>query len=338
MIMQPLSTAQFAIGPVKPANTIFLAPMSGVSDLPFRQLAHRFGAGLVISEMVASADLVRNRPDVRRRAENIGIPTFVVQLAGHEARWMAEGARVAAALGADMIDINMGCPAREVTGKQAGSALMRAPDHAVRLIEAVVNAVDVPVSLKMRLGWDADNINAAALASRAEAAGVRMITVHGRTRCQFFKGKADWAAVAAVKSAVDVPVIVNGDIATAAQLETALGQSGADGAMIGRAAYGAPWLPGRLAQAFATGREPAPPPLRERLAIAVEHVELMLSHYGTALGLRNARKHIAWYLAGILSNEAELKRWRRTLCTQDTPAPVFEGLRRAFETAHEAAA
>lgn len=338
MIMQPTPGVPLEIGSVKPANRIFLAPMSGVSDLPFRQLAHRFGAGLVISEMIASAELVRNRPDVLRRAENAGISTVVVQLVGHEAHWMAQGARVAVGLGADIIDINMGCPAREVTGKLAGSALMREPDQALRLIEATVAAVDVPVTLKMRLGWDSDDLNAAHLARRAEAAGIRMITIHGRTRCQFFKGKADWTAVAAVKSAVNIPVIVNGDIASAQHLRSALAQSGADGAMIGRAAYGAPWLPGQLAAVVGTHDETAPPPLSERLAIAIEHVELMLAHYGTALGLRNARKHIAWYLAGALRDQTELKRWRRSLCTLETPAPVLEGLRHAFATANEAAA
>jgi tRNA-dihydrouridine synthase B len=319
-------------------NAVLLAPMSGVTDLPFRRLAHRLGAGLVVSEMVASEDLVREHARVERRVAGRELTPFVIQLAGREARWMAEGARVAEGLGADVIDINMGCPAREVTGKLSGSALMRDLDHALALIAAVVRAVAVPVTLKMRLGWDERSRNAADLARRAEAQGVKLITVHARTRCQFFKGRADWTAVREVKDSVTIPVIVNGDIGSAREAQDAMRASGADGVMVGRAAYGAPWLPGRIAASLASGRDPRAPPLDTQADIAREHIEAMLSHYGVGLGLRNARKHIGWYLEKSGHAIATVKSWRRALCTEENADAVLRGLTAFYDDAREAVA
>lgn len=272
-------------------NRVFLAPLSGISDLPFRQLAWRHGAGLVFTEMVASRELVIDHPESHARLRGDGIDPHVVQLAGREARWMGEAARIAEDAGAAMIDINMGCPAKKVTGGYSGSALMRDPDHALSLIEATVKAVSVPVTLKMRLGWDHDTLNAPLIAARAEAAGVRMITIHGRTRMQFYKGSADWDAIARVREAVTVPLIANGDVASRADIAECLRRSGADAVMIGRAAQGQPWICGELA-----GSAEVPPDRSARNAVALEHYRMMISHYGDDVGVRHARKHVGWYL------------------------------------------
>jgi nifR3 family TIM-barrel protein len=281
--------APIAIGSLQSRSAVFLAPMSGVSDVPFRRAAWKAGAGMVTSEMVASEALVTGKAEMQVKAESAGLPIHMVQLAGREAKWMDHAARLAEASGADIIDINMGCPARKVTNGYSGSALMRDLDHALGLIEAVVKAVRVPVTLKMRLGWDHDSINAPELARRAQDAGVQLLTVHGRTRCQFYKAKADWAAVQAVCETADLPVIVNGDIQSRADALAAQEISGADGVMIGRATYGQPHLCGQIAN-FTDGEGNAP------AYDVVEHVSEMIEFYGDYMGVRCARKHIGWYL------------------------------------------
>lgn len=278
------------IGPVRIPNRVFLAPMSGVTDVPFRDRAAASGAGLVVSEMVASREFAQGSAESEVRAQKGSSRVHMVQLAGREAYWMSEAAKRLEQSGVDLIDINMGCPAKKVTGGYSGSALMRDLDHALTLIAATVSAAKCPVTLKMRLGWDDKSINAPELARRAVDAGVAMITVHGRTRCQFYTGSADWQAVRAVREAVEVPLVVNGDIVDLATAETALKHSGADAVMIGRGSYGQPWLPGMLAshQSSRSG---------DIAGYVVTHYEDMLSHYGSDTGLRHARKHLGWYLA-----------------------------------------
>lgn len=308
------------IGPIKTRNRVFLAPLSGVTDEPFRAVAHAHGAGLVVSEMVAGEELVRARPDMVRRARGAEkLKPFVIQLAGREARWMTEGAKVAQDLGADIIDINMGCPARQVTGGLSGSALMRDLGHALTLIEATVQAARVPVTLKMRLGWDAGTINAPELARRAEASGVQMITVHGRTRCQFYGGKADWRAIRAVRDAISIPLIANGDGASVADARTMLEESKADGVMIGRGAYGRPWWPGVIANQLDPGSGIDEPSLHTEMNIVVEHHQQMLEIYGSELGNRTARKHIGWTIVRLeerkLLSPHNAALWRQRILT-----------------------
>jgi tRNA-dihydrouridine synthase B len=323
------------IGEVPLANRTFLAPMSGVTDAPFRRLTAELGAGLVVSEMTASDDLVRGRWMSRLRCEASGIGPHVVQLAGCEAHWMGEGARVAEASGADIIDINMGCPARHVTGGQSGSALMRDLDHALGLIEATISAVKVPVTLKMRLGWDDRTKNAPELARRAEAAGVQLITVHGRTRCQFYKGEADWSAVREVREATALPLVVNGDITSYDDAREALDASGADAVMIGRGAQGQPWLPGQIGRQLDGGEMETAPELAEQLGYLRTLYDEICALYGERVGLRHARKHLGWGLdvaAQSAGAPAEtLKAWRARILTSDEPAAVRQSLNDAFD-------
>lgn len=310
--------------PVTPADLtvsppVLLAPLAGITDLPFRNLVSGFGAGLVVSEMVASEELMQAKPGVRTRAElGVSLENTAVQLAGREAHWMAEAARMVADMGARIIDINMGCPAKKVTSASgngaSGSALMKDLDHALGLIEAVIAAVRVPVTLKTRLGWDDDLLNAPELARRAEAAGIAMITIHGRTRCQFYKGRADWAAIARVKQAVNIPVIANGDIVDARAAEQALAQSGADGVMVGRGAQGRPWLLAQIAHALWDYPAPVIPQGADLADMVAGHYQAMLGFYGATLGNRVGRKHLGWYLDG---SGCGVEMRRRVLTSRD---------------------
>lgn len=308
--------------------------MSGVTDVVFRRLAVRLGAGWAVSEMVASREFAAGDEESRLRAEGEGMPLRVVQLAGRAPRWMAEAARLAEASGADVIDINMGCPAKKVVGGASGAALMRDLDLALGLIEATIAAVSVPVTLKMRLGWDEQSFVAPELARRAEAAGIVLVTVHGRTRQQFYSGQADWPAIAEVKAAVSIPLVANGDVIAAEDGAALLAVSGADAVMVGRGAQGRPWLPGQVAAHLATGRAPLAPPLDAQREIALEHYEGLLSLYGHGVGVRHARKHLGWYLdaAAETAGQGVPAALRTRVLTADDAASA----RAAFVAAHDA--
>ena len=313
---------------------VFLAPLAGITDLPFRNLVSEFGAGLVVSEMVASHEMVQAHPSARARAE-LGFESqnTSVQIAGRDAYWMAECAKICADNGAKIIDINMGCPAKQITNGLSGSALMKTPDFALTLIEAVVNAVDLPVTLKTRLGWDDDMLNAAYIAKQAEDAGIKMVTIHGRTRCQFYKGNADWKAIRGVKDAVSIPVIANGDIVDAQSAKRALEESGADGIMVGRGAQGQPWALAQIAHEVFGLDKPEIPTGNDLVLMITKHYDDILKFYGHELGNRVARKHLGWYMDYIGTNRT----LRRAVQTEKNTTVVMSLIQNLYDTSEVAA-
>lgn len=295
------------IGSIKINNPVILAPMSGVTDMPFRKLVKKLGAGLVVSEMIASrAMIIETKQSLQKAAISEFEDNTSVQLAGCDPEIMAEAAKLNEDRGAKIIDINFGCPVKKVVGGNAGSALMKDETHAAKILKATVNAVSIPVTLKMRTGWDERNKNAPRLAKIAEELGIRMLTIHGRTRCQFYSGIADWKFVRSVKESVNIPVIVNGDIKTSIDATKALDESKANGVMIGRGAYGKPWLINQISEYIRTGTQPKAPLLEKQLIIILEHYDDMIDHYGEETGVKMARKHIGWYSNG-LTNSAEFR-------------------------------